>query len=192
MNLDTILAERLRLEGWPAVTNRAADKGGLTKGGVTFTEYNRWLKAQGQTPLLPLDFVNITEEQARDFMVHDIGGPLLAVGAIDPGLFTILFDWAMTSGPAVPCRMLQTLLREDGNTSLVIDGVYGRKTDAALRAVADPEFLQVLRRRLVDRRVVWYVQLALRDPAVLAFRQATPTTDLENVHGWVERALAVV
>lgn len=190
MNLDVILSGILQREGWPAITNRASDKGGLTKGGVTFTEYNAWLRKVGRPALLPTEFVYITETDAREFMMADIAGPLFQVSLIDIGLFGVLFDWAETSGPAIPCRALQQLLRDDGAT-LTIDGVYGHETDMALRGVADAEFLPLLRRRLVDARVLFYVKLALADRDVVTFRRDTPTTDLENLLGWVTRALTV-
>lgn len=189
MSVETILTGILQREGWPQVTNRPADKGGLTKGGIVFTEYNLWRKQQGERELLPTEFPALSEEDARRFLLSAIAGPLLAVSAVDQSLFELLFDWATTSGPSPATRALQSELRALGYT-LTVDGVYGSQTDVAVKAAAGKGQLAAVRHSIAVNRVDWYLTAGLRDPAVVTFRAANPTTDLENVRGWVLRALA--
>lgn len=197
MSVEQTLTNILHREGWPEVTNKPSDKGGLTKGGVTFTEYNRWLKQKGKDPIFATDFPALTENDARAFMLDDIAGPLVGIEVIDPALFEALFDWAETSGPSIPTRALQAALRALGADVGPVDGNYGAKTSLALRSLAAGALGQIpeggtlgnLRRTIAKSRVEFYVRLALRDHAVAEFRKTNPTTDLENVYGWVVRGL---
>jgi lysozyme family protein len=182
--LDQILSDVLRREGWPTVSNRPADKGGLTKGGITFTSYNAWRRLKGKDPITPTEFAKvITEEEARRFMADQIAGPLAPVEYINPDIFAMLVDWAETSGPDDPLRGLQTCLRKQGY-NVTVDGLYGPATDSALRSSNKPTLYQ----DLIQERTEFYTLLALRDPQVKAFRIANPDTDLENLHGWILRA----
>lgn len=194
MTIDQILDGILEREGWPQVTNRAADAGGLTRGGITFTSYEPWLRSKGQT-ITPTDFVNITEEDAKAFLLDGIASSFMAVRGVNEALFVLMFDWATTSGPDDPVRGLQQILRGTGAT-IAVDGVYGQKTHLALityisRGVVD--VVDGLTKRLAKDRVAFYVRLATdRDKAVAQFRKDNPTTNLENVNGWVNRALEFV
>lgn len=191
MTIDAIITEILQREGWPTVTNRAADKGGLTKGGVTYTSYSRWLKTQGRVTN-PTDFVNISEDDARTFLIDSIAAQFRAVEKVDARLFALMFDWATTSGPDDPVRALQAALRAT-SPELAIDGRYGSSTDAALRQWVTTGDVTALSRAVAVSRVKFYVRLAMdRDPDVRQFRNENPTTQLENVNGWVNRALEFV
>lgn len=184
---DTIIAEILHREGWPVVTNRPADDGGLTKGGITYNNYCRWLKKVGRPVPAPTEFVLITEDQAREFLLNDIAGPLYQIADVNYELFSLVFDWATTSGPDDPTRALQVALRQMGH-KITIDGVYGSDTDAALVA-CDSQTRDIVRELVAKARVTHYVKVALRDDDVKQFRASNPTTNLENLNGWINRAL---
>ncbi len=57
--LDEVLTDVLQREGWPAVTDRAADRGGLTRGGITLKNYNAWLRAAGTAELTAEQFIAV-------------------------------------------------------------------------------------------------------------------------------------
>ncbi len=186
--IDDLLTAILTREGWPTVTNRAADRGGLTKGGVTFDSYTRWQQQRGQTPILPTEFPNLSEADARAFMLAEIAGPLMSLRDVaGEALFGLLVDWAETSGPDDPIRALQSALLAADVYAGAIDGEAGPLTYRALSAVTLD--LDALMRSVGKARVEFYLALALKDPAVVAFRKQSPSTQLENVHGLIARAL---
>ncbi len=192
INIDSILTAILKREGWPTVSNRPADKGGLTKGGIVFKYYEPWLRrAKGRT-ITPTDFIRITEDDAREFLLDNIAGPIMAVSLVDTDLFALMFDWATTSYVDDPTMALQRALRQTssaGDPDLAVDGRYGPRTDAALRRAKSSGDVAGVVRAVARDRVRFYVTVALHDPAVRNFRNEHPTTDLENVKGWVNRAL---
>lgn len=186
MSIDDILTGVLKREGWPAVTNRPSDTGGLTKGGVTFTSYNAWRVKHGQPPTTPTDFASVvTEDEARAFMLDEIAGPFMVILKYDPRLFTLMVDWAETSGPDDPVRALQGVMRTLG-IDVTVDGVYGSKTDTGIRH--NLHLTDDIRKLVAAQRIQFYVKLALADPEVRLFRVQNPNTNLENVLGWVNRA----
>lgn len=188
--VDDILTDVLNREGWPKITNRAADKGGLTRGGVTFRSYNAWRKQSGLATIEPSEFeATLTEEEARRFMLESIAGPLLPVQFISLDLFDLLVDWAETSGPDDPTRALQRAIRDlKYNLTINVDGEFGPKTTAALHLLTT-EQLDVVRGVVAKARVEFYIDIVYADRAVMRFRQENPSTQLENMRGWVRRAL---
>lgn len=188
--VDTTITAILSREGWPTITNRAADRSGLTKGGITFSQFNTWLRLNGKSATTPVDFDQAcTEDAARQMLLEQIARPFLYLADTAPSLFALMFDWATTSGPDDPVRGLQRVLRKAGRYSGSVDGIMGAGTRDAIRSY-NTEALEAFVVPMVQDRVRFYIQLATdRDPAVVNFRKMHPTTDLENVEGWVNRAL---
>jgi len=193
VNIGQILTEILGREGWPQLTNRPSDHGGLTKGGITFNSYVAWLKAKGRRTILPAEFANLTEDQAKEFMLDSIAGPLMNVAMVDTDLFTVMFDWAEMSGPDAPIRALQEELAER-HLVLKADGVYGTRTAASLSAYWDgvdtADQLRLIQ-GVRNRRMRAYLALVLRDAEVVEFRKNHPSSQLENLQGWLTRAQLV-
>lgn len=187
--VDRIVDEILEREGWPQVTNRPSDKGGLTKGGVTYSSYSKWLRSNERLVLTPTEFIRLTEAQAREFLLSSIAGPILKVGKVDAILFEAMFDWATTSGPDDPTRGLQRVLRDLGQ-ELVIDGIYGVQTHMALLKAIDAGHLRDIRRKVNEARVEFYIDLVLNDPEVSLLRRNSNKTQLHNLKGWVRRAIS--
>lgn len=187
--IDEIISDVLVREGWPTVTDRPSDKGGLTRGGITFANYNAWLVSIGRAPITAEQFRSLTEADARAFLVDQFSRPFTFVSG-DPDIFVQLVDWAVTSGPDAPAHALQAALTLHAGYTGAVDGVPGPKTKAAWMSIAnDFGACALIDKQLVSARVSFYLDCALHDPAVAAFRQASPNTDLENVRGWINRAL---
>lgn len=190
MTRDEIISGVLRREGWPAVTDRASDRGGLTKGGVTWSNYNKWLQKTTDRPLVSReDFPKLTEGEAREFYFDQFLRPLEFVARDSEALFVMLADWAVMSGPDDPTRGLQRVLARLGQYRGKIDGVPGRETIAAwARATGgDPLFIEGIRKFLVADRILAHAETALDAPA-RALMEAHPGTQLHNLRGWLRRA----
>ena len=186
---DEILGEILQREGWPAVTDRAADRGGLTKGGVTLTNLNRWRHAHGHGPLTREQLPSLTEAEARRFLAEEFFRPLEFVAVDSERLFVFLADWAVMSGPDDPIKALQRTLETHGKYLGVIDGVAGPQTRAAWGQYLAWSKPEALIGELTRRRVLAHVDTAL-DAKARAFMASEPTTQLHNLRGWVRRALS--
>lgn len=184
--LDQVLTDVLQREGWPAVTDRPADRGGLTRGGVTLDNYNAWRVSRGDAPITADQLRNLSEVDARAFLADQFGRPFAFVG--DEGVFVLLVDWAVTSGPDDPTRALQKALQAVGHYAGAVDGAPGPATRAAWVAVhGDLTLCDEIEKSVLAQRRDFYVRLALADPDVVAFIKAHPATQLRNLRGWLNR-----
>ena len=187
MTLDGVISDILRREGWPKVTDHPADKGGLTRGGVTFTSYNRWLASRGRPTLTAAQFIEITESEAREFFAEAFAGPFRFVD--DEPIFAMLADWSVNAGPDDPARALQVALKARGHYTGAIDGVAGPMTRAGWAAlVPDCDGRARLLYDLVVARVEFHFDRGF-DVDTRRFVKATATTQLVFLRGWTLRAL---
>lgn len=185
MTADQILDDLLRREGWPKVTNRESDRGGLTKGGVTFRSYNAWRGQHGERALTPEEFALITEPEARTFFADEFFRPLAFVG--DEGIYVLLADWAVHAGVAAPVRALQQQLATRGLYAGRIDGVPGAGTKAGWAQIArDLPACAALECDLIKARGQFYLAIAF-DAQAREFLRAHPATQLHNLEGWMHR-----
>lgn len=186
--IDQVLSDVLHREGWPAVTDRPSDLGGLTKGGVTLSNYNVWRVSIGRPPINAQELRDLSEADARAFFQDQFSRPFAFVG--DEGIFVLLVDWAITSGPDEPMKALQAALKLHGSDVGAIDGVAGTKTRAAWKLVeGDFDYCHQLETQLLTARADFYVGCVLHDPVTAAFLKATPTSQLANLRGWIRRTL---
>jgi lysozyme family protein len=102
MNTQALLTLILRREGWPRVTDHSWDAGKLSKGGVTFTSYNRYLAKRGRQELSRGQFISLGEADARAFFEAEFFVPFAFID--DPGVFAFVTDWAVNAGPDNPTR----------------------------------------------------------------------------------------
>lgn len=188
MAIQDIITDILEREGWPKVTDRVSDRGGLTKGGITLKSYNAYLASRHEALITADVFKDITERQARDFLLTSIAGSFIRMSALDPALFEMMFDWATTSGPDDPVRALQNILNQFGE-KLVTDGVYGQRTEDALVRVYGRLGVSQVRRKFAKNRIEFYIRLALDGDDVQAFMHLHPDAQLVNLLGWVRRGL---
>lgn len=176
--IESIISGILQAEAWPVISDRAADRGGLTKGGIRF---DYWHARTGGTRD---QFVALTEADARAYYRrYYVDEPHLD-GLPEP-LRTMVVDWYVTSGGEA-VKALQLALHARGLYAGAIDGVIGPKTTTALEADADPGATY---RAVALARIDFYQTLALvHDPDVRLFLLTHPKTDLHNLRGWTRRA----
>ena len=163
----------LRREG-RVYTNRAADRGGPTKFGITQATLSRWRRK----PVTAEDVRNLTEAEARAIYMVEYVQPWQWV--TDDELRALLVDWGVTSGFSRPARALQTVI------GAAVDGITGpetqRLTRAALEKDADGLYADVL-----AARMRFYVDIALNDPPLRVLLSVNPTMQIHNLRGWLNR-----
>jgi lysozyme family protein len=170
--IDRQLDEILKREGWPRYTNRAADRGGPTKGGVTL----KTLSAHRGRSQTIADLQAMHVEEARRIYRKRYLDPWEFVQ--DDDLFTVLVDYAVTSGHDDPAKAVQQAL------GITVDGVVGPVTRAAMRT-ADPA---ALRLKVIGYRVRHMVDLALNDPKLKRLIAGHHDLQLLNLRGWIRRS----
>jgi lysozyme family protein len=170
--VDGILAR----EGWPYYSNRAADRGGPTKGGITLSTLTAWRGA----PQMIADLQALTEAEARLIYRERYLKPWEFVA--DDRLFEALTDYAVTSGHDDPTKAVQTAL------GVTVDGILGRITRAAV-VHANQEWL---RRAVIGYRVRHMVDLALNDPKLKALIRGHNDLQILNLRGWISRAIEML
>lgn len=165
-----IIDDILRREG-SAYTNRAADRGGPTKFGITLGTYRR--RKPGATAD---DVAALTEREARQIYIEDyVESP--GFGSVPDPLRPLLVDFGVTSGPTRAIKALQLAVGADA------DGVLGPETRRRMATISINLLYASVLRQYLDH----FVSVALNDPAVKAFREANPNTQLANLRGWTNR-----
>ena len=122
MNVDTILADILQREGWPAYTDDSRDRGGPTKGGITMRTLEAWrgrrctrkeLRTLGEDEALRILKRRYVEANGINRLDRlPIQGQLV--------------DNAVLSGPYIAIQDLQKALG-----TVTVDGICGPKTTRA-------------------------------------------------------------
>jgi lysozyme family protein len=171
---DEVLGEILEREGWPRYTNRRADRGGPTKGGITLATLSAW---RGR-PSTAEELEELDEEEARAIFRTRYVEPWEFVP--DDRLFAVLVDYSVTSGIDDPIIAVQHAC------GLGVDGVLGYRTKAAIVA-ADAD---ALRESVIAYRVRHMAILALTEPALQALIKTKPTLQIHNLRGWLNRAVS--
>jgi lysozyme family protein len=177
MTPDDLITEIIDREG-RQYTNRPADKGGPTKFGITQLALSHW---RGRA-VTPADVEALTEGEARQIYLKEYVQRWGFDGISDPLLQALMVDWSVTSGPDNPTKALQKILH------IPIDGAIGPRTRAAY-AISDKRSVYV---SMVRARVVEMLNEAMDDGDVQSFLRLHPKADLNNVRGWVNRALEFV
>ena len=162
----------LRREAWPTYSNRPADKGGPTKGGITLET----LSAEQGWPATIADLKALTKDRARAIFQVRYIRPWEFVP--DDDLFAVVVDYAVTSWHDDPTRALQEKL------GVTVDGVLGPLTRAATIAYPDPP---ALRAYVLQHRIRKFVDLALNDPPLRNFIANHPEAQVRNLRGWINR-----
>ncbi len=165
------LSAILRREGWPLFTDRAADKGGPTKGGITLKTLQR--HRPGATVE---DLKALTLPQAAAIYFNDYLAPFAAVA--DDALWESLVDFGVTSGPAVAIKAAQQAV------GVETDGILGPVTSGAINA-ADPivvrEQVVILRLKAIGRILSFSAK---------QHRSVAPDCQGANAAGWIDRCVA--
>lgn len=147
--------------------NHPADRGGPTKYGITLKTLAVWRNKV----VTPRDVRELTENEAK----HIYRENYYRKPGIDrlPRLIQEhVFDIAVNSGPHKAVMLLQEALNILGS-SLVVDGLIGRKTIGAAQLHYSPYVNNVL----VHLRLGYYQSICDKRPSQNAFRK-----------GWIARA----
>ena len=165
MNVDTILADILQREGWPAYTDDSRDRGGPTKGGITMRTLEAWRGRRCTRKELR----TLGEDEALRILKRryvEANG----INRLDRlPIQAQVVDSAVLSGPYLSILDLQKALG-----IVVVDGICGPKTTRACVDAADdlPVRLAVIRALRLARHVT-------KNPDQLCY-----------LNGWLSRALS--
>lgn len=125
-------------------SNTPGDPGGPTMDGVIQTEYDSWRVRHG----LPRQSVRLVSQDEGDD-IYLTGYWLPYCPELQPGLNMMFFDSSVNEGGSTAVRILQYAL------GTPVDGLWGPKTDAKVRAIAD---VPAAIRAFGARRAVVYQQ----------------------------------
>lgn len=162
------LSAILKAEGWPKYTNRADDKGGPTKGGITLKTLQR------HRPGATIDDLKaLTLPQAAAIYLTDYLTPFAAID--DDDLWHACVDYGVTSGPATAIKALQFAAR------VPADGKFGRITAKAVNE-GDPVALRTL---VVILRLKHAGRIV--SASAKAHRNTAANCQGNNAAGWINR-----
>lgn len=168
----TIIDDLIRREG-DEFTNRASDRGGPTKYGITQKTLQRW-RSQ---PVSIADVEALTEDEARAIyfrmFVEAPGFGLIE----DPALQALLVDSAVQHGQDDAIVWLQRALK------VKADGKLGPVTARA----ANSRPLRETYAEVLAQRCSYYGELVTNDPKRVAAAIAGFRLQAENAHGWSNR-----
>lgn len=174
MTEEQLLNDIERREEWPTYSNRAADYGGPTKGGITLNTLSRYLRRPATIEEL---------QELPRYLARSIYRTLFIQQwdwVTDTPLRVLLVDYAVTSGQDDPTLALQ---RATGQTQ---DGVLGPKTREATLAAIESDSV-TLYKKVYKHRQDKFLDLALKEESVRVFIAAHPKTQLRNLRGWLNR-----
>lgn len=162
------------------LSNHAADRGGLTKYGVTAATWRAYC-----AEVRPLDLRSVAEitlEDAQAVYARGYWSPLGLDAVEDVDVAAEIFDTAVNCGPGRAAEIAQeavNLLRPESVGALVVDGRMGPLTRQALNALVRLGHKQALIAALNFYQASHYVGIIRRDPSQRVF-----------VRGWMKRAFA--
>lgn len=185
MTASQVIDDVMRREGWPAVTERAADRGGLTKGGVTIVNYNAWLAKFGGLPLTRNEFVGLSATEARSFFDAAYCAPFRFVDHEET--FAFIADWSVNAGVDDPTLALQITLKERGLYAAALDGDPGPKTRAGWKALPMQD-REAVRLALIAERIEFHLDRGF-DREAREYVRTHPTSQLTNLRGWMNRCV---
>jgi lysozyme family protein len=178
--IEAILRAGLRREGWPAPARaQAADRGGLTRGGITAANWGSYKKLGRSASRVELDAITESEALAFYNQRYVIGSGFEKVE--NEKLQELLIDWAFTSWYDDPTRALQRCLQQCGLYNGVVDGVFGPRTLIALQCC---ESQATLYYGVLAARIDFYLSLGF-DRQTREYLDTHPTSLLHFVRGWV-------
>lgn len=180
---ETIIADILRREGWPKYTNRAADKGGPTKGGITLQTLELFRDKRCTIE----DLQNLTIEEAHKIYFNMFCRRYDKI--VEPNIRVFLIDYAVNSGHDDSIAALQSGLRAIGAYSGSIDGVWGKGTETGIQVLNTLNLVNSIKafKVIYKHRQDKYLGLALRERKVVQFMKDNPEVQLHNLQGWMNR-----
>jgi lysozyme family protein len=158
----------LKWEG--GISNDPADRGGLTKWGVTQATYDRYRKAVG---LPPQSVVKMTEPEMKEIYCRFYWQPVRGDEFAYP-LALALFDTGVNMGVGTAIKLLQRAINDllPQQKWVAVDGVLGEQTLRAAKTL-DPRRLAL---QLCNRREERYHAIVRANP-----------TQQKFLKGWLNR-----
>lgn len=162
-----------------AYSNRAADKGGPTRYGVTLATLSEWRGRACNAD----DVKNLSEREARDIYRELYITRPGFLGIENEAVRSLAVDCGVNHGVSRAVKMLQLAGRA------FPDGIFGPNTrDAVNRMTAS-----VLYRRLCAQRVRLFGEIISKDPELKKAREAGfDKLQALNAGGWLERAASFI
>ena len=176
MTAEQIITDILKREGWPTVTDRAADRGGLSKGPIRHQTLREWRHPR---PVSRQDLIDMEEPEARDILRTTYAKPYDWIH-YEP-LRVLCIDLAVTSWHDDVAKALQEA------SGAAVDGVLGVKTKTAVLKCS-PVTLHL---GVWKYRQKKFLREAF-DAEVLQFLKDNPSTQLHNLRGWLNRNLELL
>jgi lysozyme family protein len=171
MNDEQIITAVMKAEGWDKFTDRADDRGGPTKWGITLSTF-RGVRGYDAT----VEQLKALDEEGARAIYREVFLVRTGIARIqDDVLRALIFDSAVQHGPGQAIRMLQRAL------GVVDDGVLGPLTLAAL------PHLNVVRlwNRMFAERLEFYGRLISKN-LTDADKDGIPD-NAEMAAGWMHR-----
>lgn len=147
-NFEPIIKRVLAAEGGSKVTNDPADKGGLTKYGISQSAYPH------------LDIANLTEQQAVMLYRSQYWEPICGDQIVGQTAAMLIFDVAVNSGVAMAVTLAQRTACPQA-----VDGVMGPQTLIAINAMTRGSFAE----RFTLLRIEYYTKICAATPSQLVF-----------------------
>lgn len=176
-----IIDHTIDAEGGDRVTDDPADRGGLTKFGITQATWAAYCEIPCSASV-----AGATRDQARKIYAQRFwfAPNINRIHDVSPELAIVLFDWGVTSGPATSVRALQRALNALNSNGadypdITADGVLGRLTISALLAFRrrrSKDGIDCLIEMVRSLRRVFYLELSEHD-----------RTQERFVYGWQMR-----
>lgn len=155
-------------EGGSKITNDPADRGGLTKWGITQTTWTAFRESAW-----PLSVADSSHEAAVEIYARRYWfAPCFdKVSWVNIPISQEMFDWGVTSGPSVPAKALQRALNVLNTQAadypdITVDGNLGKMSQFALTSFANRRGLEGLRylfEMVQSQRRVFYIEIAERN-----------------------------
>jgi lysozyme family protein len=169
----------------PLLVNHPADKGGLTRGGITARTWGAYKNLQ--RPATAAELAAIGRDEAFAFYYHEFVVKPRFTSIPDQQLRAMAIDWSFTSGPARVWRAIQRSLKARAIYTGPIDGIPGPVTRAALLQDSDPRTTHA---DVLRERALFYLTLALQDRPVDDLMRRDRTLQIHNLRGWLTRTLS--
>lgn len=170
-----IIYDLIRREG--GLVNDSADKGGLTKYGISQRSYPE------------LDIINLTKEDAysiydRDYW-HNGREDFWDLDRLNSWIRPLLFDMNVNHGGRGATLILQRAIRNNQIAVIDVDGIFGSQTFGAVSALteaADNPNREItpsaVIKMIVEERIKYYNSIVNRNISQRRF-----------ISGWISRAL---
>lgn len=140
--------------------NDPADRGGPTRYGCTLATLTAWRTKQGKPSPTADDVRLLSVSEASEIYRANYWAAIRGDQLADNGVACLLLDVAANSGNSRAAKLAQTVLGDLGATpAVVVDGLLGPKTLAAINAADRRGFL----RCSVNRQLDYYDDIVARD-----------------------------